>query len=83
MVRLFAACLGCIAMLSQILLGLAEGVEPETILVQGEIALLIASAVGWIIGKLTDALVRESIATRVRGSIQQHSAHSSAFPRSN
>ena len=63
MVRSFAACLGCIAMISQIALGIAMGVETETILVQSVIALLIASAVGWVIGKLADELVRDMIET--------------------
>lgn len=69
--RSFAACLGCIAMLTQILLGLVLGVESETVLVQSVVALLVASLMGWIIGKLADALVRESFETRKRRMQQQ------------
>lgn len=71
MVRSFAACLGCIAMLTQILLGLALGVESETVLVQSVVALLVASTTGWIIGKLADAMVRESFETREQRTQQQ------------
>ncbi|MFN7730649.1 MAG: hypothetical protein ACK5OB_02025 [Pirellula sp.] len=51
-------------MLTQILLGLVLGVESETVLVQSVVALLVASLMGWIIGKLADAMVRESFETR-------------------
>lgn len=82
MVRSFAACLGCIAMISQIALGIAMSVDSETILVQSVIALLIASAVGWVIGELADALIRDTIETPNRRQNKQwpsrHPADSSA-----
>jgi tetrahydromethanopterin S-methyltransferase subunit C len=58
-------------MLTQILLGLALGVESETVLVQSVVALLVASLMGWIIGKLADAMVRESFETRKQRTQQQ------------
>lgn len=80
MARSFAACLGCIAMISQIALGIAMSVETETILVQSVIALLIASAMGWVIGKLADELVRDMIETPNRQRNQQLPSRHPADP---
>jgi tetrahydromethanopterin S-methyltransferase subunit C len=80
MVRSFAACLGCIAMISQIALGIAMDVETETILAQSVIALLIASAVGWVIGKLADELVRDMIETPKRHRNEQLPSRHPADP---
>ncbi len=69
--RPFAACLGCIAMLSQIIPGIVHGDSTESILVRSVIAMVIAAFVGWIIGQLADAVVRENIETHYRRQIDQ------------
>jgi tetrahydromethanopterin S-methyltransferase subunit C len=69
--RPFAACLGCIAMLSQILSGMVHGQDTEAILVRCLIATVIAAIPGWIIGQLADAVVRESIEASYRRQIEQ------------
>ncbi|MFO0013887.1 MAG: hypothetical protein ACK553_14190 [Planctomycetota bacterium] len=69
--RLFAACLGCIAMLTQIAMGLVHGSETETILVRSVVALVVAAFPGWIIGHMADAVVRENIEAHYRRQIEQ------------
>lgn len=69
--RLFAACLGCIAMLTQIGSGLLHGLETESILVRCVVALMIAAIPGWIIGQMADAVVRENIEAHYRRQIEQ------------
>jgi hypothetical protein len=69
--RLFAACLGCIAMMTQIALGLMHGTETESILVRCVVAMVIAAIPGWIIGQMADAVVRDSIEASYRRQIEQ------------
>lgn len=76
--RPFAACLGCIAMFTQILLGMVHGQETETILVRSVIAMAVAAFPGWIIGRIADALVRENIEAHYRRQIEQLKAQKAA-----
>ena len=69
--RSFAACLGCIAMLTQIATGLLHGSETETVLVRCVVALVIAVVPGWIIGQMADSVVRENIEAHYRRQIEQ------------
>ncbi|MBU6238787.1 MAG: hypothetical protein KGQ51_13255 [Planctomycetes bacterium] len=69
--RSFAACLGCIAMLTQIASGFLHGTDTETTLVRCVVALVIAAIPGWIIGQMADAVVRESIEAQYRRQIEQ------------
>jgi hypothetical protein len=69
--RSFAACLGCIAMLTQIASGFFHGTEIETILVRCVVALVIAVIPGWVIGQMADAVVRENIEAHYRRQIEQ------------
>lgn len=75
--RLYAACLGCIAMMSQIGLGLTHGSDTETILTRSVVALMIAALPGWIIGQMADSVVRENIETHYRRQIEQYKARKS------
>jgi hypothetical protein len=69
--RSFAACLGCIAMLTQIIAGFVVGMDTETILVRSVVAMVVAALPGWIIGHMADAVVRESIEAQYRRQIEQ------------
>ena len=75
--RLFAACLGCIAMLTQIAMGLWHGVDAETILVQSVVAMVVAAVPGWAIGFMADAMVRENIEAHYRRQIEQFKSQKS------
>ena len=75
--RLFAACLGCIAMSTQIAMGLWHGVDAETILVRSVVAMVVAAVPGWAIGFMADAMVRENIEAHYRRQIEQFKSQKS------
>jgi tetrahydromethanopterin S-methyltransferase subunit C len=58
-------------MLSQIIPGIVQGHETESILIRSVIAMVIAALPGWVIGRLADALVRENIEAHYRRQIEQ------------
>ncbi len=69
--RPFAACLGCIAMISQIFLGMIANQPTESILVRSVVALVLAAIPGWVIGKLADGLVRDNIEAHYRRRVEE------------
>ena len=58
MARFTAATYGLTALIAQLLVGLVQSWDTAQVLVQGLLALLIASCLGWIVGSL--ALVMAS-----------------------
>ncbi len=81
--RPFAACLGSIALIGQIVIGLIANSAVETILIRGTLLLVALSVVGGVIGKLADAIVRENIEAAYRRQVEELKAKQSAQQSTN
>lgn len=64
--RLFAACLGCIALSVTILLGLMSGEAPESILTHSLTFTVVFATIGLVIGQVADSVVRQSVEMNYR-----------------
>ena len=69
--RLFAACLGSIALSATIILGLMSGETPESILVQSLIATVVYATIGLGIGQVADSVVRQSVEINYRNKFEK------------
>jgi undecaprenyl pyrophosphate phosphatase UppP len=64
--RSYAACFGCIALVTSILLGLANGELPDSILTQTLTFTLVFAVLGWVFGVVADQVVRQSVEMNYR-----------------
>jgi len=64
--RSFAACLGCIALSTTIVLGLVSGRSAESILTQSLTAMALFVPIGWVLGQVADSVVRQSVEVNYR-----------------
>ena len=69
--RLFAACLGSIALSASIILGLLSGETPESILAQSLIATVAYATIGLGIGQVADSVVRQSVEINYRNKFEK------------
>jgi len=69
--RSFAACFGCIALSTTIILGLLSGETSESILTQCLIATAAFAATGWLFGQIADSAMRQSVEMNYRGKFEK------------
>ena len=69
--RLFASCLGCIALSATIILGLLSGETPESTLTQSLISTVVYATIGLGIGKVADSVVRQSVEINYRNKFEK------------
>ena len=69
--RLFAACLGTIALSTSILLGLIGEDSPESILIQSLKMTVVFATIGLGIGQVADSVVRHSVEMNYRNKFEK------------
>ncbi|MCF7963764.1 MAG: hypothetical protein K9M08_23735 [Pirellula sp.] len=69
--RSFAACFGCIALSTTIILGLLRGETSESILTQCLIATAIFAVTGWLFGQIADSAIRQSVEMNYRSKFEK------------
>ncbi len=69
--RLFAACLGSIALSTTIILGLVSGETPESILIHCLSASVVFATIGLGIGQVADSVVRQSVEMNYRNKFEK------------
>ena len=69
--RLFAACFGCIALSTTILLGLMGSETPESILTHSLMATVVFATIGLGIGQVADSVVRQSVEMNYRNKFEK------------
>jgi len=69
--RLFAACLGTIALSTSILLGLMNDDSPESILIQSLKMTVVFATIGLGIGQVADTAVRHSVEMNYRNKFEK------------
>ena len=69
--RSFAACFGCIALSTTIILGLLSGETSESILIQCLIATAAFAVTGWLFGQIADSAIRQSVEMNYRGKFEK------------
>lgn len=69
--RSFAACFGCIALSTTIILGLLSGETSESILTQCLIATAIFAVTGWLFGQIADSAIRQSVEMNYRSKFEK------------
>jgi hypothetical protein len=70
--RLFAAYIGIVVMVTVIVLGLVQGKEVNEILINACIAFLIYTVIGFLIGRLVEGCVSNSVETIIREIIKRN-----------
>ena len=69
--RLFAACLGCIALSTTIILGLIGGEVPDSVLTHSLAFTVVFATIGLGIGKVADSVVRQSVEMNYRNKFEK------------
>ena len=69
--RLFAACLGSIALSASIILGLLSGETPESTLSQSLVATVVYATIGLGIGHVADSVIRQNVEINYRNKFEK------------
>jgi hypothetical protein len=72
MARAYAARLGCIAFVFGLAKNLLDGNRAEPTLLNAVGLLVIFSVLGWVVGGIAEDLVRQSVESNYRNSIEEH-----------
>jgi hypothetical protein len=69
--RSFAACLGSIAMMFNIIGGVMIGDGVESTLIRSMLSLFVFATLGWIVGQTADLMVRQSLEANFRRKVEK------------
>jgi response regulator of citrate/malate metabolism len=81
--RGYAACLGSIALVVYLLRGLIDSRSPMDVLPTALAMTLAFTAVGWIVGAIADYVIRHSLESKFRQTVQQYQERQKQASQSN